>query len=79
MYSLRQHIGVVLQDVFLFHGSIYENLTFGDETITLEQIKTIAKEIEVDDFIESLPNGYHYVVNERGASISLGQRQLLSF
>ncbi len=79
LYSLRQHIGVVLQDVFLFHGSIYENLTFGDETITLEQIKTIAKEIEVDDFIESLPNGYHYVVNERGASISLGQRQLLSF
>ncbi|MDD1524949.1 antibiotic ABC transporter ATP-binding protein [Riemerella anatipestifer] len=79
LYSLRQHIGVVLQDVFLFHGSIYENLTFGDETITLEQIKTIAKEIEVDDFIESLPNGYHYVVSERGASISLGQRQLLSF
>ncbi|HAV02766.1 MAG TPA: antibiotic ABC transporter ATP-binding protein, partial [Chryseobacterium sp.] len=79
LYSLRSHIGVVLQDVFLFHGSIYENLTFGDEQITLEQIRSVAKDIEVDDFIESLPGGYEYVVRERGSSISLGQRQLLSF
>ena len=79
MYNLRSHIGVVLQDVFLFHGSIFENLSFGDESITLEQIKRVAKEIEVDEFIESLPGGYEYVVSERGASISLGQRQLLSF
>ena len=79
LYNLRSHIGVVLQDVFLFHGSIFENLSFGDDTITLEKIRKIAKEIEVDDFIESLPGGYDYVVRERGSSISLGQRQLLSF
>lgn len=79
LYNLRSHIGVVLQDVFLFHGSIFENLAFGDDTITLEKIKAGAREIEVDDFIESLPGGYEYVVSERGSSISLGQRQLLSF
>ncbi len=79
LYNLRSHIGVVLQDVFLFHGSIYENLAFGDESVTLEKIKAGAKEIEVDNFIESLPGGYEYVVSERGSSISLGQRQLLSF
>ena len=79
LYNLRSHIGVVLQDVFLFHGSIFENLSFGDETVTLEKIRSIAKEIEVDDFIKSLPGGYDYVVRERGSSISLGQRQLLSF
>ena len=65
--------------MFLFHGSIFENLAFGDETVTLEKIKSIAKDIEVDEFIESLPGGYDYVVRERGSSISLGQRQLLSF
>lgn len=79
LYNLRSHIGVVLQDVFLFHGSIFENLSFGDESITLEQIKAGAREIEVDQFIEQLPRGYDYVVSERGSSISLGQRQLLSF
>lgn len=79
LYNLRSHIGVVLQDVFLFHGSIFENLAFGDKSVTLEKIKAGAKEIEVDDFIESLPGGYEYVVSERGSSISLGQRQLLSF
>lgn len=79
LYNLRSHIGVVLQDVFLFHGTIFENLTFGDESITLEKIKAVAKDIEVDEFIESLPGGYEYVVRERGSSISLGQRQLLSF
>ncbi len=79
LYNLRGHIGVVLQDVFLFHGSIYENLAFGDESVTLDKIKSVARDIEVDDFIESLPGGYEYVVRERGSSISLGQRQLLSF
>lgn len=79
LYNLRGHIGVVLQDVFLFHGSIFENLSFGDDSITLEQVQKAAKEIEVDDFINQLPGGYDYVVSERGSSISLGQRQLLSF
>ncbi len=78
LYNLRSKIGVVLQDVFLFHGSIYENLTMGDN-IPLERIKKVAQEIEVDDFIEKLPGGYDFVVSERGSSISLGQRQLLSF
>src|SRR5690606_17360709 len=79
LYNLRSHVGVVLQDVFLFHGSIFENLTFGDGTITMEQIRKVAEEVGVHDFIESLPGGYEYVVSERGSSISLGQRQLLSF
>ena len=79
LYNLRSHVGVVLQDVFLFHGTIFENLSFGDESVTLEKIKAVAKDIEVDEFIESLPGGYDYVVRERGSSISLGQRQLLSF
>jgi ATP-binding cassette subfamily B multidrug efflux pump len=79
LYNLRSHIGVVLQDVFLFHGSIFENLAFGDDSITLDKIKAGAREIEVDDFIQQLPGGYDYVVSERGSSISLGQRQLLSF
>jgi len=78
LYDLRSHIGVVLQDVFLFHGSIYENLTFG-ENIPLEKVREAAKEIDVDDFIQKLPGGYNYVVGERGSSVSLGQRQLLSF
>ena len=79
LFNLRGHIGVVLQDVFLFHGSIFENLSFGDETVTLDKIKKAAQEIEVDEFIEKLPGAYEYVVSERGSSISLGQRQLLSF
>lgn len=79
LYNLRSHIGVVLQDVFLFHGSIAENLAFGDDTISLDKIKKAAEEIEVDEFIQQLPGGYDYVVSERGSSISLGQRQLLSF
>jgi len=78
LYHLRNHIGVVLQDVFLFNGSIYENLTMG-ENISLESVRQAAKEIEVNEFIEKLPNGYDYIISERGSSISMGQRQLLSF
>lgn len=79
LHFLRQRIGVVLQDVFLFQGSIFENLSFGNENISLEKIKNAAQEIGVDEFIEKLPNGYDFVVSERGSSLSLGQRQLLSF
>lgn len=79
LYNLRNHLGVVLQDVFLFHGTVFENLSFGDESVTLEKIRAVAKDIEVDEFIESLPGAYDFVVSERGSSISLGQRQLLSF
>lgn len=79
LYNLRKHLGVVLQDVFLFHGSIRENLTFGDSEITIAQIQKAAEEIGVDEFIQKLPGGYDFIVSERGSSISLGQRQLISF
>ncbi len=79
LQSLRKNIVVVLQDVFLFYGTIYENLSFGDKSITIDRVKEAAREIEIDKFIEQLPNGYNFVVSERGSSISLGQRQLLSF
>ncbi|QHN64383.1 ABC transporter ATP-binding protein [Bergeyella cardium] len=79
LQHLRQNIGAVLQDVFLFHGSILENICFGNEDISLEKIKEAAREIGIDSFIEQLPGGYDYVVSERGSSLSLGQRQLISF
>lgn len=79
LFSLRKHIAVVLQDVFLFNGSIAENLCFGDDSITRDAMIAAAKDIGVHDFIEQLPGGYDFVVSERGSSISLGQRQLLSF
>lgn len=79
LHNLRSHIAVVLQDVFLFNETILENITFGNKNITYDEVRKAAKEIQIDDFIMSLPNGYNYEVNERGASISLGQRQLISF
>jgi ATP-binding cassette subfamily B protein len=76
---LRRGIGVVLQDVFLFSGSVYENITLRDTSITREQVIAAAKMIDMHEFITKLPNGYDYNVMERGATLSLGQRQLLSF
>ena len=72
-------MGVVLQDVFLFSGSIRENLTLRDPGISDEKVRQAARMIGMDDFIMSLPGGYDFVVGERGGSLSLGQRQLLSF
>jgi ATP-binding cassette, subfamily B, multidrug efflux pump len=77
--NLRSQIGVVLQDVFLFKGSIAENLRMGDKNITNEMIVNAAKEVGVDEFINRLPGAYNYEVMERGATLSMGQRQLLSF
>lgn len=77
--NLRSHIAVVLQDVFLFNTTIYENIILGKPEISLEQVQQAAKEIGIHDFIMSLPNGYHSEVSERGASLSVGQRQLISF
>jgi ATP-binding cassette, subfamily B, multidrug efflux pump len=77
--ALRSHIGVVLQDVFLFSGSILDNVTLRNPNITEQQVVEAAKMIGVHDFIMRLPNGYHYNVMERGNTLSLGQRQLLSF
>lgn len=77
--ALRKNIGVVLQDVFLFSGSIRYNITLGDETITDEQVWEAAKSVGAEEFILKLPNGLDYEVQERGATLSMGQRQLISF
>jgi len=77
--SLRANIAVVLQDVFLFADTILNNITLGDPAITQEQVEKAAKEIGIHEFICSLPKGYHYDVKERGAMLSSGQRQLISF
>ncbi|VAW26028.1 Efflux ABC transporter, permease/ATP-binding protein, partial [hydrothermal vent metagenome] len=77
--SLRKKIAVVLQDVFLFSDSIFNNIILSNETITLDEVKKAAKEIGIHEFIMSLPNNYHYNVKERGAMLSSGQRQLIAF
>ena len=77
--SLRSQIGVVLQDVFLFSGSILENITLRNTDIDRQQVIEAAKMIGVHDFIMQLPGNYDYNVMERGSTLSLGQRQLLSF
>jgi len=79
LFYLRSKIAVVLQDVFLFSGSVYDNVTLRNPDIKEEQVIEAAKLIGIHDFIMRLPGGYHYNVMERGATLSLGQRQLLSF
>lgn len=76
---LRRNIGVVLQDVFLFSGSVMDNITLRNPEISREKVIEAAKLIDMHDFIMRLPGGYEYNVMERGATLSLGQRQLLSF
>jgi ATP-binding cassette subfamily B protein len=77
--SLRRNIGVVLQDVFLFSGSILDNITLRNPAISEAEVMHAAKLMGLHDFIMQLPGGYHYQVMERGATLSLGQRQLISF
>jgi ATP-binding cassette subfamily B protein len=79
LHYLRSKIAVVLQDVFLFSGSVYDNVTLRNTDIKKEQVVAAAKMIGIHDFILQLPGGYDYNVMERGATLSLGQRQLLSF
>jgi len=76
---LRKNIAVVLQDVFLFSDSIYRNITLGDDSISMETVIQAAKDFGAHDFISELPGGYKYNVMERGAMLSVGQRQLISF
>ena len=76
---LRKNIGVVLQDVFLFAGSVMDNITLRNSAISIDRVEEAAKLIGMHQFIMQLPGGYHYNVMERGATLSLGQRQLLSF
>ncbi len=77
--DLRNHLGLVLQDVFLFSGSVERNLTLGDEAIDEADVRRAVEAIGAKDFIERLPNSYQQDVRERGASLSHGQRQLLAF
>ncbi len=77
--ALRRHIGVVLQDVFLFSNTIYQNITLGNPTITKEQVLEAAEHVGARKFIERLPGGLDYNVMERGSTLSVGQRQLISF
>lgn len=77
--SLRKKVAVVLQDVFLFSDTIYNNITLKNEHISLEEVKEAAKQIGIHEFIMSLPNNYQYNVKERGAMLSSGQRQLIAF
>lgn len=77
--SLRNQIAVVLQDVFLFSDTIFNNIVLSNNAITLDEVKKAAKEIGIHKFIMSLPNNYHYNVKERGVMLSSGQRQLIAF
>ncbi len=79
VFNLRRRIAVVLQDVFLFSGTVLENITLRDSSVTEQQVIKAAKMIGAHRFIEKLPGGYHYQVMERGATLSMGQRQLISF
>ncbi len=77
--SLRNEIAVVLQDVFLFSDTIYNNITLKNENISIEEVQQAAKKIGIHDFIMSLPRNYYYNVKERGVMLSSGQRQLIAF
>jgi ATP-binding cassette subfamily B protein len=79
LHALRSRMAVVLQDVFLFSGSVLENITLRNDHITKEEVVEAARMIGAHDFIEKLPGGYDYQVMERGATLSMGQRQLISF
>jgi len=79
VYELRRNIGLVLQDVFLFSGSIYDNITLYNESVSRERVIEAAKLCGIHEFIMRLPNGYDQNVMERGSTLSLGQRQLISF
>lgn len=77
--ALRSQMSIVLQDVFLFAGSVYDNITLRNDSITREKVMEASKAISAHDFIMRLPGGYDYKVMERGATLSMGQRQLISF
>jgi ATP-binding cassette subfamily B protein len=77
--TLRRRMAIVLQDVFLFSGTVMENITLRDSDISRETVIAAAKMIGAHEFIERLPNGYDYEVMERGLTLSMGQRQLISF
>lgn len=77
--TLRSHIGIVLQDVFLFTGTIFENITMRNDAIPMERVVEVCKLLGVHDFVMQLPEDYQFNIRERGNMLSQGQRQLLSF
>ena len=79
LHDLRANFAVVLQDVFLFSGSIEDNIRLGNEEIGRERIEWAAKEVHADEFVQKLDSGYESLVKERGAGLSVGQKQLISF
>ncbi|HNI44719.1 MAG TPA: ATP-binding cassette domain-containing protein, partial [Chitinophagales bacterium] len=79
LHALRANIGLVLQDVFLFTGSIYDNITLRNPNIDPKIVEQAARMVGAHEFIEQLPDGYHHKIVERGATLSVGQRQLISF
>lgn len=79
LQDLRRRIGLVLQDVFLFSGTVERNLTLGNDDISEDAIREAVRMVQADRFIDQLPDGYQQDVKERGASLSHGQRQLLAF
>lgn len=79
LFDLRSHFGLVLQDNALFSGTVMENITLGNPGIDEDFVKQAAQEVEADNFINKLPGKYDYVLRERGASLSLGQKQLICF
>lgn len=76
--SLRHAYTMVLQDTWLFHGTIYENIVYGKENATMEEVKKAAKAARIDSYIEHLPDGYDTVLSDDGVNISKGQRQLIT-
>lgn len=79
LISLRSQIGLVLQDTFIFSGTVMENIRYGRLDATDEEVIAASRMVRADDFIRQLPQGYHTEVNERGSRLSMGQRQLLAF
>ncbi|HBJ24931.1 MAG TPA: multidrug ABC transporter ATP-binding protein, partial [Ruminococcaceae bacterium] len=76
LHSLRSQMGIMLQDSFIFSGTIRDNIAYGKLDATDEEIRTACKIVGIDSYIESLPQGYSTEVNERGAGLSQGQKQL---
>lgn len=77
--SLRRQMGVMLQDTFIFSGNVRENIRYGKLDATDEEIEAAAKAVHAHEFIMELPDGYDTVVEERGSTLSAGQRQLIAF
>jgi ATP-binding cassette subfamily B protein len=79
LHDLRSNFAVVLQDVFLFSGTIENNIRLGNQAIAAERVEWAAKEVRADEFVTKLKDGYYSEVRERGAGLSVGQKQLISF